>query len=284
MSTLLLRIWRTLSPQRGVPRTLTVGVLSLMLVILGASCGGTPSSTSGAANRSSSESSPNSSAITKVETANIPVARCVTTFALATQPSIMPLPASITARVPNALATRLVSYGDTSGLMMLLAPKGWSCTAAYGADGSGGLMIRPRGESVPLKSWGAGWSLPHWSQDEAITGIETGGSPVQAAGQSCAYFKAASAAIETALGHGCPSRPVSERVRQISSSIVGFEDPSGVNGRGIPSGGRDPANGIITYSSGVSPGSYLATCTLPAVQHSLCSAVLNEFSELYGKR
>lgn len=40
--------------------------------------------------------------------------------------------------VLGTLATELAVYSDTDGLMMLFAPKGWTCSAAYGADAGGG--------------------------------------------------------------------------------------------------------------------------------------------------
>jgi hypothetical protein len=166
--------------------------------------------------------------------------------------------------------------------MKLLGPKGWTCRGDYGADGSGGVVVSPGGETIP-QSWGAGWKLSPDASVEAIAGLETGGSPVQAAGQACPLFGSAATAYGVDLGRSCPvSRPVSESVQQISAGVVGFEDPPGVVGDGIPSGGHDPANGVMTYSSSRSPGSYLGTCTLPAGQHALCTESLNDFVALYG--
>lgn len=33
--------------------------------------------------------------------------------------------------------------------MALVGPKGWHCSAMYGADGSGGIIVYPAGETVP---------------------------------------------------------------------------------------------------------------------------------------
>ncbi len=66
-------------------------------------------------------------------------------------------------------------------------------------------------------------------------------------------------------------------------SEVGFEDPAGVAGDGIPSGGLNPANGVMLYLPAQGKASaYLATCTLPAARHDMCTAVLNHFIALYG--
>ena len=67
------------------------------------------------------------------------------------------------------------------------------------------------------------------------------------------------------------------------SSEVGFEDPAGVAGDGLPSGGQEPANGVMLYMPKQGePAASLATCTLPAPQHDVCTAVLNHFGALYG--
>jgi hypothetical protein len=94
----------------------------------------------------------------------------------------------------------------------------------------------------------------------------------------------AAAGFETAFGHQCPVHPSSERVRRISTHVFGFEDPPGVSGLGIPSGGRNPANGVNIYYTSTSPNAYIATCTVPAAENSLCSVVLKQFTDLYGNK
>jgi hypothetical protein len=168
-------------------------------------------------------------------------------------------------------------YSDTNDIMMLLAPKGWSCSASYGADGSGGVTVMPPGETLPAAG------LASDSSDEAVTGSETGGSPVQAAAQACSFFPAAAAATETDLEKGCSPRPASEIVDPISASVVDFEDPPGIKGTGVPSGGQNPANGVMTYSPDVEPGFYIETCTLPKDAHDTCTAALNYFIARFGQ-
>ncbi len=109
------------------------------------------------------------------ETANVPVVTCATTFALATPPPTVPLPASVTVDVPTAQAATLAVYADSDSIIRVLAPAGWSCKASYGADGSGIITVVPKGDPLPLPG-----QEPDPS-DEAISATETGGSPVQAA-------------------------------------------------------------------------------------------------------
>ena len=54
-------------------------------------------------------------------------------------------------------------------------------------------------------------------------------------------------------------------------------------GVGYPSGGQNPANGIVLYQPKATEATaYLATCTLPAAQQDLCTAVLNQFAATFG--
>jgi hypothetical protein len=223
-------------------------------------------------------STTSTTAVDAADTAtSLPVVSCPTTFAITTPPPTVPLAGSATVEVPDTLASTLSVYSDSSGLMRLLAPSGWSCSASYGADGSGLITVTPNGETLPADG------LEPGSPDRAITASETGGSPVQAAAEACSFFPAAATANMTYLGKACTPRPSSEIVDPISTSVVDFEDPTGIEGSGDPSGGQDPANGVVTYSPTKGPGFYMGTCTLPHKEHATCTAVLNYFDTLYGQ-
>jgi hypothetical protein len=213
----------------------------------------------------------------------LPISRCATTFAVTPTPTTAPLPTTALVLVPAAEASDLVVYSDDAGVMTMIGPTGWTCHGMYGADGSGGLVIAPPGESVPADP-DAGWHLAASSADQAIVGYETGASPVQGAALACPLFPAAAATNTSDLGRACPvTRPAQETVDQPASDEAGFEDPPGVAGDGIPSGGQDPANGVLLYlprQNGASAS--LATCTLPAAKHVVCTAILNHFAALYG--
>ena len=90
--------------------------------------------------------------------ATLAVVACPTTYAISVTTTTT-LPTSISVSVPAVAASNLVVYGDDNGIMMMIGPKGWTCNAAYGADGSGGLLISPAGESVPSDP-DSGWHLP----------------------------------------------------------------------------------------------------------------------------
>ena len=141
--------------------------------------------------------------------------------------------------------------------------------------------MSPAGTQV--QNGGNGWHVAASSPIEAITANETGGSPVQGAASVCALFAAAATAYAQDGIGPCPTRATPETVTTISAVAVGFEDPTGVAGDGFPSGGLNAANGVALYKpKATEPDAYVATCTLPDVQHHLCTAVLNHFEALYG--
>jgi hypothetical protein len=71
-------------------------------------------------------------------------------------------------------------------------------------------------------------------------------------------------------------------VDQITPGVVAFEDPPEVAGDGEPSGGRYPANGVMTYYPNSGFGSWLDTCTVPTSEKPLCTAALDTFLAWYG--
>jgi pimeloyl-ACP methyl ester carboxylesterase len=202
-------------------------------------------------------------------TATVPVVSCPTSLGLP-HPAVS-LPQSRPVAVPQALAGGLALYADTQGIMELLGPKGWRCSAFYGVDGSGGITINPPG---------AGPSSP-----VLIVGSETSACVGCTLTQACPLFANAAEAYRTGFDQPCPSQPpAAETVMPIATGIVTFEDPPGVKGDGHPSGGQYPADGVMTYHPSAQDGSWQETCTLPASEKDLCTAVLNTFVSGYGQR
>jgi hypothetical protein len=222
-----------------------------------------------------------SSAAAGSVTANLPVVSCPT-FLGVPHPAV-PLPRSRPVTVPRPLATRLAVYADDQGVMGLVAPKGWSCAASYGADGSGGVVAYPRGEKVP-RYWAAGWPLARTSAEAAVVGLESSACYSCTLAQACRLFLSAATAWRSAFSQPCPARPAAEVVARIGAGIVTFEDPPGVAGDGLPSGGLYPANGVMTYHPSAPDGSWKETCTLPGSDKDECTAVLNTFLSWYGQR
>jgi hypothetical protein len=182
--------------------------------------------------------------------------------ALAVPPTTFPhLPASVKLHIPAQYVGKLSIYGDEIGAKML-APKGWSCNAQYGADGTGGMTIHPA-----TGSFG-----PHSEQIDATT---TGRCSVCAVGVACDLFKSAAAAFTPVIpGTKCQSRPAGEKVVHLTPNIVAFEIPPHVGGEGTY-----PDNGVLTYYPVPNsvPLTWRADCLLPQGAHELCAAVLDQF-------
>ena len=273
-------------------RARAVGSLAVaaVAVLTLSGCGNSgPGSTSGTSQPRTTTSSSLSTSSTVASVAassssvvvSLPVVPCQTDYGISTT-TTSSLPPSVSVRVPSNEAHNLVVYADTQGILLLVGPHdGWTCHGLYGADGSGGLLISPVGEQVPNDPWG--WHLVTGSDVQAIVGIESGGSDVQGAGLVCPLFASAASAYAQDNVGICPARSAEQAVTTISSVAVGFEDPAGVTGDGVPSGGQNAANAVALYQPRDNePNAYIATCTLPASQHHLCTAVLNHFVAVYG--
>ena len=118
-------------------------------------------------------------------TASLPVVACPTSYG-EPPPANKNLPSAVTASVPADLTSQLNVYADEAGVMEVLAPSGWECTASFGADGSSQMSVTPAGEVLPESN-----SLPAGSQLEAIVGTQNGGCQGCADYQACPFFTAA---------------------------------------------------------------------------------------------
>jgi hypothetical protein len=176
-------------------------------------------------------------------------------------------PATVT--VTSSSPTRgLMAYTNTQ--IYLIGPRGMRSSGVVAVDGGSRVIVWPQGHSRPAPhARAAGLTL---TLDSACVGCM--------ADDACPFFTA----LARDLGFPCASGvPQGERVVHLRSNIILFEDPSGVAGSGWPSGGEDPANGLVGYDG--SPRSavvYRSTCTLPATEHSVCTTSLNDVIRRYG--
>lgn len=204
-------------------------------------------------------------------TAHIPVVACPTTFGLPDE-TMGPVPSTMTATVSADVAAQVSFYSD--GTRALLAPKGWHCEAAIGADGSSGMTITPPGQVTPT-----GTPPPDY---QAVTS-NTGGACVGCiATMACGLFPEAWK-LFAQPGDACPTTtPARELItRPIPRSAV-FEDPAGVKGTGEPSGGRYRALGLLVFDPGTEaggsgtdfPSALKITCTLPDAMAQICDEIV----------
>jgi hypothetical protein len=216
-------------------------------------------------------------------TATLPLTVCPTTSGVTTTTAALPGSVSVSVPASEASGGNLAVYSDEAGRLMLVGPTvGWTCTGSFGADGSGTMALAPVGTTVPTT--GTTWTLPSSSSTQAIVAMESGASGAGGATLVCPLFSQAQTATQRLIGKSCaPASASKEHVAKISSVAVGFADPAGVAGIGYPSGGQNPANGVGIFLPKPSEATaYLATCTLPAAQHDLCTAVLNQFVATFG--
>lgn len=177
--------------------------------------------------------------------------------------------------------THLAIYTDDQGIMRLLGPRGWQCSATYGMDGSGGVSVFPPGTLAPESQS----FIP--STSEAIIGSETSACVGCRYGQACPLFSAAASAELNTFGMPCArARPADEIVKTISPGVSEFTDPPDVAGDGNPSGGPYYAEGVMTYylPSRTETGSWMDTCTLPVRYRAICGAAIQLFVKSYGRK
>jgi len=213
----------------------------------------------------------------------LPVHVCRTTYGISGEAAAK-LPKHLREIVPRSSSFHLVVYTDGGGVMKLLGPRGWDCTAGIGADGSSSVEIAPVTSSI--------WSYTHLngtltshSHAEVIYGQQNGGCVGCGTYQACRLFAGAAQQLESPSS--CAPPPLSEVDNQLSKNDVEFTDPPGVHGDGYPSGGAYVARGVMTYFykhgyNGVS--SWMETCVLPNVDRSLCTTILGIFVSSYGKK
>lgn len=215
-------------------------------------------------------------------TTRLPVVICPTTFGAPPPAKVVPLPRSLPVTGTEPMIRRLAVYTDTLGRMKLLAPRRWDCSALDAADGSENLVVHP--VATKLTATTTTWALPKASRAQAVVGTETSACIGCQEAQACPLFAAAARDYRSDYGQPCPERrPNNESVVPIGPGLVAFSDPSGVRGDGRPSGGRYPANGVMTYYRHSANGSWLETCVLPSAQKATCSVLLDNFTALYAK-
>lgn len=191
------------------------------------------------------------------------------------------LPSTVHVEINKVDSTQLAFYSDNEGLTTLLAPSGWTCTAAIGANGSSSVQVAPSGQSVvssAVLSVGSTAQVVSASQTSACVGCRES--------LACPLFDSAANDYQRAFQHTCPTtRPSSEVQTMRTSHLAEFTDPPGVHGDATPSGGEYPAMGVMTYFDDVkSDGSWTETCVLPAADKSLCKVILGDFVARYEKR
>jgi hypothetical protein len=200
-----------------------------------------------------------------VRVSAVAVVRCPTTFGIGGPPRLTPA----TIHVSSSSSTSgLVAYTNTQ--TYLVGPRGLRCAGGVGADGGPLVLAWRRGLPRPgPHARTAGLTL---TLEEACAGCK--------ADDACPFFTVLARDLGFPCRRGVPS---GERVYRLRPDVTLFEDPPEVAGSGWPSGGPDPANGLVgTTGTPLRGLVYRSTCTLPTEDHSICTTSLNDVISRYG--
>ncbi len=210
----------------------------------------------------------------------LPLEVCKTTVGVQSETPAN-LPATLNVEITKGYSTNLAFYSDDEGLTEILAPSGWICTAAIGANGSSSVHVSPPGQTDVSNA-----ALSAGSRTEEISASQTSACVGCREAVACPLFVSAANDYRSAYQLACPTtRPSSEVVTKNSSHLIEFTDPPGTSGDATPSGGAYPAMGVMTYFDDFkSDGSWTETCVLPAMEKSMCKVILGNFVARYEKR
>jgi hypothetical protein len=217
-------------------------------------------------------------------TAPVPLVECVTGAGTVHSPK--PMSGTKALAVPAPLVNKLAAYTDDQGEMYLLAPLGWTCQASLGADGNDSMAVYPPGE-VGTSQFALGHRWPQSAK--AVTGDLLPACYACFVGQACTFFPAAEHDLVHDFGKqlSCTPLPSGQGVSRVSPSVIAFSDPAGVLGTGEPSGGANPAYGVVTFKDRTPNGTFgssMETCTLPKNDHAMCNAALQSFIASWEQR
>jgi hypothetical protein len=208
-----------------------------------------------------------SGAVTNASAAgtSVPVVRCKTVFGIQNR---VVWPSSVRVLHAPASVKGLVAYSNSQ--LVLIGPAGMDCSGIVATDGGSQVVAWPYGHARPGQhSRGDGLTL---TIDPACASCK--------ADDACPFFTA----LATSEGFPCSAGiPAGEQVHRVGSDLAEFEDPPGVAGSGWPSGGADPANGVVGLAGPANNRLvYRSTCTLPAAEHAVCTVGLNDVLSRYG--
>jgi hypothetical protein len=192
----------------------------------------------------------------------VPVRRCTTAYGV--PGASFKQTRSALLDVSAAHAKRLVAWAG-GGTPVVLAPKGFACSALVGADGGVHVRLAPPGAR----------------KTGPAVDIEVEGACVGCIAQlACGVFRGA----EKQSGLPCTTpHPAAERVRRLIANVRAFHDPPDVKGSGDPSGGPYAALGAIVYVPDKTDFAARVTCTIDTRSQDLCGDVIADFLGRVGR-
>jgi hypothetical protein len=208
----------------------------------------------------------------------VPVIICPTEFGASRPTDAAKIPKTATVPLSRTLASSVAVYTDKAHLQSVLGPRGWRCSAAYGADGNGGVIIFPKGESIS-------YTGIYLDNTQDLQAIDADWSPACVdciLGQTCPFFAHAKA-MYSSLGYPNAKSTCrearGEMLTSSGSSLATFFDPPGAKGSATPSGGRYRALGFVYWAGTVklksghlgTDGSAVVSCTVTTALRKICN-------------
>jgi hypothetical protein len=178
----------------------------------------------------------------------VPIVACATSYG--DTEIQQPQPASVTMTLPPQLAARVAVFATNNE--RLLAPRGFTCTAEVGANGTSLLTVASFDQSASVI---------------AENGALSYGYVLEIA---CPLFAEAATLDKQQFDQSCAKPPVGEVITPEGTTVMRFEDPPGLAGTGTQSGGSSSAIGAIWFVAGPPPMAAKSTCLLPTEDRDIC--------------
>lgn len=207
----------------------------------------------------------------------LPTILCRMSYGAGSAPSSAAPSPTTSAVVPADLAPRLAAYWTP--VAVVLAPRGWACAGAVGADGSSEVIAAPKGTP---RMTGFNLDPPRSAPSVQLQAVPACQGCV--ASMICALFPSSPVATEYAFQPCTVRDPPRQRVIRTTENTALFVDPPNVRGQGSPSGAANPAIGALLLrpytgqTSGTQAGAAATqvTCALPAKFESTCWAIVTD--------
>jgi hypothetical protein len=206
---------------------------------------------------------PSSATETPIEL-KIPTVNC--TIDNASGEKLQANPGALTAKLPKGMAFAVTYYWSGWGAAFL-APAAWKCTGLIGGDNTSVYSIIDPADSTAVVTY--------------ASAARSYGSMLLMA---CPLFPQAATLLKTDLSTDCElppavETPAAETTTAISSTIVRFNDPAGIKGTGVGSGGSLAVTGAVFWDGNTAQK---VSCALPDDQAAVCNAVISTFVDALG--
>lgn len=202
----------------------------------------------------------------------LPVISCTTTYGGPTpqQPPFVP------AQLPTTTTTAKGLDYYSNGLITVLGPAGWSCSALVAGDGGEGIDVVPPGTTNANST-----VTPKGKPVVQVAVDYTGHIP--GADLVCALFpNSAAATFVKQPGESCQPLAAGEKTKQLTPDVVTFVDPPGVAGSATGSGGSLASLGAavypqVPYGADDSVTVDVLSCTLGGKLAAACRSIEGDF-------